>query len=185
VIARDVGGGFGQKGLPLREDMCVLLAAKKLPAALKWIEDRQENLTAAGQARHEHGTARIALDDQGVILAATLDHVQDVGALHHRRDPPRRRRRPPEVTAAVRTGRPRHPQPPHSVGYASDTSRGGRWRGRSAREVSVAKPADGGARRHRLAPLHPRRRPRRYRRPSRPADHRSHRSQPRASIYQF
>ncbi len=80
VIARDVGGGFGQKVMPLREDMCVLLAARKLPAAVKWIEDRQENLMAAGQARHEHGTARIAFDDQGIILAAALDHVQDVGA---------------------------------------------------------------------------------------------------------
>ena len=68
VIARDVGGGFGQKVMPLREDMCVLLAARKLPAAVKWIEDRQENLMTAGQARHEHGTARIALDHQGIIL---------------------------------------------------------------------------------------------------------------------
>jgi carbon-monoxide dehydrogenase large subunit len=80
VIARDVGGGFGLKVAPMREDMCVLLAARRLPAAVKWIEDRQENLMAAGQARHEHGTARIALDDRGTILAATLDHVQDVGA---------------------------------------------------------------------------------------------------------
>ena len=32
VIARDVGGGFGQKVMPLREDMCMLLAARKLPA---------------------------------------------------------------------------------------------------------------------------------------------------------
>ena len=65
VITRDVGGGFGQKVMPLREDMCVLLAARKLPAAVKWIEDRQENLLSAGQARHEHGTARIAFDDDG------------------------------------------------------------------------------------------------------------------------
>jgi aerobic carbon-monoxide dehydrogenase large subunit len=77
---RDSGGGFGQKVLPQREDMCVMLAARKLPAALKWIEDRQEHLLAAGQARHEHGEARIALDEDGRILAATLDHVQDAGA---------------------------------------------------------------------------------------------------------
>ncbi|MFF0081781.1 xanthine dehydrogenase family protein molybdopterin-binding subunit [Streptomyces canus] len=80
VIMRDTGGGFGQKVLPQREDMCVMLAAARLPAALKWIEDRQEHLLAAGQARHEHGEARIALDDDGRFLAATLDHVQDVGA---------------------------------------------------------------------------------------------------------
>src|SRR6202044_3974848 len=80
VIARDVGGGFGQKVMPLREDRCALLEARKLPAAVKWVEDRQENLKTAGQARPEHGNARIAFDDQGIILAAALDHVQDVGA---------------------------------------------------------------------------------------------------------
>jgi aerobic carbon-monoxide dehydrogenase large subunit len=80
VITRDVGGGFGQKVVPLREDTCVLLAARKLPAAVKWIEDRRENLQSAGTARHEHGAVRLALDDSGALLAATLDHVQDVGA---------------------------------------------------------------------------------------------------------
>ncbi|MFF0224136.1 xanthine dehydrogenase family protein molybdopterin-binding subunit [Streptomyces sp. NPDC004629] len=80
VTARDTGGGFGQKVLPQREDMCVMLAALKLPVALKWTEDRQEHLLAAGQARHEHGEARMAFDDDGRILAATLDHVQDAGA---------------------------------------------------------------------------------------------------------
>jgi carbon-monoxide dehydrogenase large subunit len=80
VITRDVGGGFGQKVMPLREDICVLLAARKLPTAVKWIEDRRENLQSAGTARHEHGAVRLAFDEQATILAATLDHVQDVGA---------------------------------------------------------------------------------------------------------
>ncbi|HSA51865.1 MAG TPA: xanthine dehydrogenase family protein molybdopterin-binding subunit, partial [Yinghuangia sp.] len=80
VVMRDTGGGFGQKQLPLREDMCVMLAARKLPAALKWIEDRQEHLMSAGQARHEHGEARMAFDAEGNILAASLDHVMDTGA---------------------------------------------------------------------------------------------------------
>jgi aerobic carbon-monoxide dehydrogenase large subunit len=80
VITRDVGGGFGQKVMPLREDICLLLAARKVPAAVKWVEDRRENLQSAGQARHEHGTARLAFDADGGIIAAALDHVQDVGA---------------------------------------------------------------------------------------------------------
>jgi aerobic carbon-monoxide dehydrogenase large subunit len=80
VITRDVGGGFGQKVVPLREDICVLLAARKLAAAVKWIEDRRENLQSAGTARHEHGEARLAFDEEGTLLAASLDHVQDVGA---------------------------------------------------------------------------------------------------------
>jgi carbon-monoxide dehydrogenase large subunit len=80
VVMRDTGGGFGQKAVPQREDMCVMLAARKVPGALKWIEDRQENLIAAGQGRHEHGDARIAFDEDGRILAAAIDHVQDAGA---------------------------------------------------------------------------------------------------------
>ncbi|MFC5749257.1 xanthine dehydrogenase family protein molybdopterin-binding subunit [Actinomadura rugatobispora] len=80
VVMRDTGGGFGQKALPQREDMCVMLAARKVPAPLKWIEDRQENLISAGQGRHEHADARIAFDADGRILAAAIDHVQDAGA---------------------------------------------------------------------------------------------------------
>ncbi|GFG73565.1 xanthine dehydrogenase [Mycobacterium botniense] len=80
VIMRDTGGGFGQKVVPMREDMCIMLAARKLPAALKWIEDRRENLMSAGQARHVTGRARMAFDEDGSILAADIDFVQDVGA---------------------------------------------------------------------------------------------------------
>jgi aerobic carbon-monoxide dehydrogenase large subunit len=80
VIMRDTGGGFGQKVVPLREDLCLMLAARRVPAALKWIEDRRENLLAAGQARHEHATVTMAFDDDGTFLAAGIDHVQDVGA---------------------------------------------------------------------------------------------------------
>jgi carbon-monoxide dehydrogenase large subunit len=80
VITRDTGGGFGQKVVPMREDMCIMLAARKVPAALKWIEDRRENLMSAGQARHIDGRARMAFDDDGNILAADIDFIQDVGA---------------------------------------------------------------------------------------------------------
>jgi carbon-monoxide dehydrogenase large subunit len=80
VVMRDTGGGFGQKVVPMREDMCVMLAALRLPAALKWVEDRRENLVSAGQSRHEHADARIAFDSGGRILAAAIDYVQDVGA---------------------------------------------------------------------------------------------------------
>ncbi|WP_218040439.1 xanthine dehydrogenase family protein molybdopterin-binding subunit [Actinomadura sp. WMMB 499] len=72
VVMRDPGGGFGQKAVPQREDMCVLLAARKVPAALKWIEYRQENLMSAGQGRHEHGDARIAFDEDGNPLTTTF-----------------------------------------------------------------------------------------------------------------
>ncbi|UXA12884.1 xanthine dehydrogenase family protein molybdopterin-binding subunit [Mycobacterium sp. SMC-8] len=89
VIMRDTGGAFGQKVVPMREDMCILLAARKVAAAtsnaqsgvvLKWIEDRRENLMSAGQSRHVDGTVRMAFDDDGKILAADIDFIQDVGS---------------------------------------------------------------------------------------------------------
>ncbi|MBH0780674.1 xanthine dehydrogenase family protein molybdopterin-binding subunit [Nocardia bovistercoris] len=80
VIARDTGGGFGLKVAPLREEMCVQLAARTLGCAVKWIEDRQENLMSAGMSRHEHASVGMAFDADGTILAASIDHVQNVGA---------------------------------------------------------------------------------------------------------
>ncbi|CAN5483693.1 xanthine dehydrogenase family protein molybdopterin-binding subunit [soil metagenome] len=80
VIMRDTGGGFGQKVVPMREDMCIMLAARKVPGALKWIEDRRENLMSAGQARHVNGTVRMAFDDEGTILAADIKYTQDIGS---------------------------------------------------------------------------------------------------------
>jgi carbon-monoxide dehydrogenase large subunit len=80
VIARDTGGGFGQKVVPMREDMCIMLAARKVPGSLKWIEDRRENLMSAGQARHVDGTARMAFDADGAITAVDIDFIQDIGA---------------------------------------------------------------------------------------------------------
>ncbi len=80
VIMRDTGGGFGQKVLPMREELCLALAATKVPAPVKWIEDRRENLLSAGQARHEQARVRFGFDAEGTLLAAAVDHVQDVGA---------------------------------------------------------------------------------------------------------
>lgn len=80
VIMRDTGGGFGQKVVPMREDMCIMLAARKVPAALKWIEDRRENLMSAGQSRHVDGDVRMAFDAEGNILAADIDFSQDIGS---------------------------------------------------------------------------------------------------------
>jgi aerobic carbon-monoxide dehydrogenase large subunit len=80
VIMKDTGGGFGQKVMVQREEMCLMLAALKVPAPLKWIEDRRENLMTAGQSRHEHGTVRMAFDEGGLIEAAQIDYTEDDGA---------------------------------------------------------------------------------------------------------
>jgi carbon-monoxide dehydrogenase large subunit len=80
VIMRDTGGGFGQKVLVQRDEMAMMLAGPKVGAPLKWVEDRRENLLAAGKSRHEHGTATMAFDADGRITAAHIDFVQDCGA---------------------------------------------------------------------------------------------------------
>jgi carbon-monoxide dehydrogenase large subunit len=80
VIMRDTGGGFGQKILVQRDEMCIMLAAPKVGAPLKWVEDRTENLQSAGKSRQEHGTATMAFDADGHITAAHIDFVQDCGA---------------------------------------------------------------------------------------------------------
>ena len=80
VVMRDTGGGFGQKVMVQRDEMCVMLAAPKVGAPLKWVEDRRENLLAAGKSRHEHGTATMAFDVGGTIQGAYLDFVSDCGA---------------------------------------------------------------------------------------------------------
>ena len=80
AIARDTGGGFGQKIFVLREEMAVMLAATKVPAALKWIEDRRENLMAAGWSRHESADLTMGFDEAGAIRGVHIDFVSDAGA---------------------------------------------------------------------------------------------------------
>ncbi|HVM64998.1 MAG TPA: xanthine dehydrogenase family protein molybdopterin-binding subunit [Acidimicrobiales bacterium] len=80
VVMRDTGGGFGQKIMVQRDEMCVMLAAPRVGAPLKWVEDRRENLLAAGQSRHEHADARMAFAEDGTIEAAAIDFTSDSGA---------------------------------------------------------------------------------------------------------
>jgi carbon-monoxide dehydrogenase large subunit len=80
VVMRDTGGGFGQKVMVQRDEMCLMLAAPKVGAPVKWVEDRRENLLAAGKSRHEHADATMAFDADGAIQGAYIDFVQDCGA---------------------------------------------------------------------------------------------------------
>ncbi len=80
VIMRDTGGGFGQKILVQRDEMCLMLAGPKMGVPIKWAEDRRENLLAAGKSRHEHAAVKMAFDDMGAIQATQIDFVSDCGA---------------------------------------------------------------------------------------------------------
>jgi carbon-monoxide dehydrogenase large subunit len=80
VVMRDTGGGFGQKVMVQRDEMCLMLAGPKVGAPVKWVEDRRENLLTAGQSRREHGACKMAFDAHGALQAAYIDFVQDCGA---------------------------------------------------------------------------------------------------------
>jgi len=80
VVTRDTGGGFGQKVMVQRDEMCLMLAGPKVGAPLKWVEDRRENLLSGGMSRHEHAAVQMAFDADGRIQAAYIDFVQDCGA---------------------------------------------------------------------------------------------------------
>lgn len=80
VIAGDVGGGFGQKFMLQRDEQTVAVAAVHLGRTIKWIEDRRENLIASNHARADRTTVELAVDDDGVILGAFVEEIEDCGA---------------------------------------------------------------------------------------------------------
>jgi len=80
VIAYDVGGGFGLKIHPNREEIAVIAAAKLLDRPVKWIEDRMENMISCNHARTESAKVKMAFDKDYRILAAHLDYKSNTGA---------------------------------------------------------------------------------------------------------
>ena len=80
VVAPDVGGGFGYKGILLPEEICLGWAAKKLGYPLKWLEDRRENLTASSNCREHHYTITAYGDTKGRLIAIDAEATVDAGA---------------------------------------------------------------------------------------------------------
>jgi len=80
VIACDVGGGFGQKGIQTVEDMLVPFATLELGRPVRWVEERTENLTAAAHARDQVHRIAIAASEDGRILAVRDDAIVNFGA---------------------------------------------------------------------------------------------------------
>jgi carbon-monoxide dehydrogenase large subunit len=80
VRTGDVGGSFGQKAYISREDVAVCAAGMLLGQPVKWVEDRVENLQAAGQAREERFDVEAAFDDDGTVRAVRVDMAFDQGA---------------------------------------------------------------------------------------------------------
>lgn len=80
VVAPDVGGGFGYKGMLHQEEVCIAWLAMRLGKPVKWIEDRREHLSASANCREHHYdiTAFAAADGRLLAIDAVV-HV-DSGA---------------------------------------------------------------------------------------------------------
>lgn len=70
VISKDVGGSFGLKNTPWKEECAVICAAWLTGRPLKWAEDRWEALTASCQAREAEMRLDVGFDGDGRLLAA-------------------------------------------------------------------------------------------------------------------
>lgn len=80
VVAPDVGGGFGYKGILLPEEICLAWATMKLGFPLRWLEDRRENLTASANCREHHYVITGYADKDGNLLAIDAEASVDSGA---------------------------------------------------------------------------------------------------------
>ncbi|HEV2371942.1 MAG TPA: xanthine dehydrogenase family protein molybdopterin-binding subunit [Streptosporangiaceae bacterium] len=80
VVTPAVGGAFGSKAFPGREDILVAWAARTLGRPVRWAETRSENLLAGGHGRAQWQEAELGGTRDGRVLAYRLDVVQDAGA---------------------------------------------------------------------------------------------------------
>jgi aerobic carbon-monoxide dehydrogenase large subunit len=80
VISPDVGGGFGYKAILACEEICLCWLAMRSGYAVRWLEDRREQLTANANCREHHYLISAYTDAQGKFLAFDAKAAVDSGA---------------------------------------------------------------------------------------------------------
>jgi aerobic carbon-monoxide dehydrogenase large subunit len=80
VIAPDVGGGFGYKGILLAEEVCLAWLAMRCGHPVRWIEDRREHLIAGANCREHHYQITGYADRDGMLRGIDCEAVVDSGA---------------------------------------------------------------------------------------------------------
>ncbi len=80
VIAPDVGGGFGPKGIFYPEDFLVAYLSYRLSRPVKWIEDRREHFLSSVHEREQIHDVELALRKDGTFLAFRDHFIVDMGA---------------------------------------------------------------------------------------------------------
>jgi len=80
VIAPDVGGGFGYKGILAAEEVCVAWLALQRPYPVRWLEDRREHLSASANCREHHYRITAYAGRDGRLLGVDAEATVDSGA---------------------------------------------------------------------------------------------------------
>ncbi len=80
VIMPDVGGAFGLKMHPGREELATAVATMLLHRPVKWIQDRRENLYADEHCREDQATVTAATTTDGTILGFDVAFIESAGA---------------------------------------------------------------------------------------------------------
>jgi carbon-monoxide dehydrogenase large subunit len=80
VIAPDVGGGFGVKTGPYREEVLLAWLAMRLGRPLRWVATRREDFETTNLARGSVCESELALDAGGRILGLRARIVAPLGA---------------------------------------------------------------------------------------------------------
>jgi carbon-monoxide dehydrogenase large subunit len=80
VIVPEVGGGFGSKLNIYPEEMVAAFAAMKTGRAVKWIEDRSENLAVTIHGRAQVDYVEVAATKEGKITGLKVHGISDLGS---------------------------------------------------------------------------------------------------------
>ncbi|MGJ4902447.1 xanthine dehydrogenase family protein molybdopterin-binding subunit [Bradyrhizobium sp. HKCCYLS2058] len=80
IIAPDIGGGFGHKGILLPEEVCLSWLAMHKGMTVRWLEDRREHLSASANCREHAYHITVYADRDGRLRGIDCEAIVDSGA---------------------------------------------------------------------------------------------------------
>lgn len=80
VVAPEVGGGFGVKGSPYREEVIVAFLALRLGRPVKWVSSRSEDLLTTQHGRGAVAEGELAVTREGKVTGLRAKIIYELGA---------------------------------------------------------------------------------------------------------